>query len=255
MQIQRVNIIGSGNVATHLATSLARSYNIIHVFSRQADHANKLAEATHSRAISDLSMLSTEADLNIVSVSDSAIPEILEMLPVKTPVVITAGTVDIEILEKFEAGGVFYPLQTFTKGRIINISEVPFLVESKNTGFEKNLIDFAFSAFSAQGYRMNSEKRKIVHLAAVTASNFSNYLLSVSQDILSKEGISPDILKPLLVETVAKAFDLGAAKAQTGPAVRGDLNVVMQQLNMLGDKEFAKIYRAISEQINPDLFR
>ena len=234
-----------------MASQIAISCHVAEVYSPNREHADALASQVQAQTLDKLENLSPDTDLIIVSVSDAAIVSVLEELPREIPVVITAGTVNSEVLREFKYGGIMYPLQTFTRGREINLAEVPFLLESLSRDFEDTLEVFVREVFGAKSHRINTANRKAIHLAAVIGSNFSNFLLSKSEEVLNSHDIPFEIIKPLMQETIAKAFDLGPKKAQTGPAARGDLEVVSQQLKMLDDPDFAVIYAAISKLINP----
>ena len=75
-------------------------------------------------------------------------------------------------------------------------------------------------------------------------------MYAAATEILDQSEISFDLLKPLITETAQKAIDNDPVKAQTGPAVRNDQNVIQKHLEMLKDSpEFEKIYRFVSESI------
>jgi hypothetical protein len=89
-----------------------------------------------------------------------------------------------------------------------------------------------------------------LHLAAVIASNFTNHLFSISEQLLEQEHLSFTLLKPLIEETVAKAFELSPLKAQTGPAIRHNHEVMRKHRLLL--REFPKlmqIYEVMSDSI------
>lgn len=72
-----VAIVGAGNVATHLATALAKSADVVQIVSRHDDTARQLAEhigprCSHSGNIDDLT---AEADFYIIAAHDDAIAE------------------------------------------------------------------------------------------------------------------------------------------------------------------------------------
>jgi predicted short-subunit dehydrogenase-like oxidoreductase (DUF2520 family) len=101
-------------------------------------------------------------------------------------------------------------------------------------------------------YRLDDEKRQIVHIAAVMVNNFTNLLFREAHDILEKEAIPFKVLLPLIRHTVEKIEHLEPAEAQTGPAMRNDLGTMRQHLALLEkDPEFREIYIALSRRINP----
>ncbi|MFC2512760.1 MAG: DUF2520 domain-containing protein, partial [Prevotella denticola] len=68
---------------------------------------------------------------------------------------------------------------------------------------------------------------------------------------LDEHGVPFDVLLPLIDETTQKIHNISPAEAQTGPAVRGDRNVMDRQLELMNGKEnLQDLYRMLSEGIN-----
>ena len=163
----------------------------------------------------------------------------------------TAGSVPLDGLPgKIRNRGVFYPLQTFTAGRHISLGDVPLLVEGSDPQTTRTLLRLA-RALSSNARQASSEERAKLHLAAVFASNFSNHMYAIAQQLLDRYGLPADLLKPLMRETAAKALEsVSAADAQTGPARRGDMLTQKRHLDMLDDcPELQNIYENISRHI------
>jgi predicted short-subunit dehydrogenase-like oxidoreductase (DUF2520 family) len=97
---------------------------------------------------------------------------------------------------------------------------------------------------------MNSEKRRKLHLAAVFACNFSNYMYDLAFDIVMSAGIDFEILQPLIAETANKITTMTPKEAQTGPAVRFDEKIIHKHLSLLNrKKDVREIYRILSKSI------
>ena len=252
--IQKVVIIGAGNVATHLGKAIKNAgFEILQVASRTEESARALGTLLGVPFTSSEGELNKEADLYIVSVKDDAIVSALTTfsLPENALVVHTAGSVPMEILKDFSANiGILYPLQTFSKQKNVNFKEIPVYIEANNEDNVSRLLQFA-NAFSDRAKQVNSENRAHVHLAAVFACNFSNHLYSIASDILEKAGLSFDDMLPLISETTEKIKFLHPRKAQTGPAIRRDSKVIEKQLNALEGRE-KQIYKLITESIQDE---
>lgn len=253
MRIERVNVIGSGNVGKQLAQQIAVHRNVVSIYSRGFEKARSLSKLIDATPVSRAEGLKEDVDLNIVCVSDDSIKEVIQKLPKHIPIVHTSGSVDISIFEGFEHFGILYPLQTFSADRAVEMDHVPFLIEANSEEFQQALVYFAQDCFSELVELCDSEKRKLIHIAAVITANFSNQLVKQAKDILDKESISYKILEPLMYEIVKKAFDLGPEEAQTGPAQRGDKEIIQNHLNMLEGKEIKEVYRILSKLINPEV--
>lgn len=253
MVIRKIVLIGAGNVATHLGlTFLNKGLIIEQVYSRTALSANTLAAKLHAVPVIRIEEIMMGADLYIISVSDDAIGEIVKKFNFgETLVVHTSGTIPMEILKKCAgAYGVLYPLQTFSKDREIDFSTVPVLIEASDPQLEIALLDLG-NLISARIQVCDSEKRKIIHLAAVFACNFSNHMYTLSEEILASKLLSFDLLRPLIFETARKVMHQNPRDAQTGPAFRNDQSVMETHLQLLaGDPEKQEIYKALSKQIS-----
>src|SRR5690606_12366136 len=127
----KVVLIGSGNVAQHLIQVLlqAKNVDLVQAFARNPSHLSHLLPAT--KITSDYQKI-IDADLYVISISDNAIAEVSEQLPFENRLVVhTSGTSDISVLHNKNRKGVFYPLQTFTKGKDIDFAPIPICLEAE----------------------------------------------------------------------------------------------------------------------------
>ena len=251
--IENAVLIGAGNLATQLALSLSENgIQVKQVYSRKIESASELAEKVNASFTNDLSQLHPEADLYIIAVKDSAIIEVLENLELNEDrlVVHTAGSVPMDILEGFTRNyGVFYPLQTFSKTRKIDFSDIPICIEANHPANFLKLEKFG-ERLSHSVNQINSDERKTLHLAAVFVNNFVNHLYAIGADILYDKKLDFNLLKPIIRETAEKINHLNPIKAQTGPAKRYDQGIIQDQLKMLQDQaDFQKIYSFATESI------
>ncbi|MFT4753551.1 MAG: putative short-subunit dehydrogenase-like oxidoreductase (DUF2520 family) [Salibacteraceae bacterium] len=250
--MKNVSIIGSGNVASHLATALFKAgINIVEVHSQTFGNAKELAKKVDAKAINDIEKLDVDTpDIIILSVNDDRIKEISEsILKTNSIVVHTSGTRSMDMLDSHINRGVFYPLQTFSKSQPLNFKEVPICIESNTEKSLKKMETLALK-LSADVRETNAQVRKDIHIAAVIACNFSNHMYALAADILEKSGEDFSILKPLVLETVKKAFEMPPKEAQTGPAVREDMNILDEHLNRLNDDlKVQSLYKEISNSI------
>ena len=185
--------IGAGNVAWHLASlfSQKQDIKITHIWSRTKENAEELKnkldnniEIYHS--VEQLDFSKTDADLAILSIADGAFEPVLSklILPKNCILAHTSGAQPMEMLklanqnvlgEKIEKIGVFYPLQTFSKAKEVDFASIPFCIEANEKEIEEKLTSLA-KQFSEKVFQVSSKDRSILHVAAVFACNFSNYL-------------------------------------------------------------------------------
>lgn len=230
-----VAIVGNGNVACHLCRAFEGKAEVHEVNSRTFEG------------------MPSFADIVIIAVKDSAIEKVAQNLPGNYNIVAhTSGSVPVSVLESCgHHYGVFYPLQTFSKDAALDYSEIPFFIEGDCKESYDALTRLALSV-SASVYGADSEKRKTLHLASVFACNFSNCLIGIADDILSRHDIDRHVLLPLLRQTVAKLDYMSPREAQTGPASRRDTPVMESHREMLigmGKRDLAELYAKLSEQI------
>ncbi len=251
-----VVLIGSGNIAYNLGISLKKvGFTIIQNFSRTLRRADSLSQLLNSEPINNISELNLNANLYIICVADDAISVVVESLPKKLSGIIvhTSGTKPINILAKFDRFGVFYPLQTFTYGTFTNLHKVPFLIEGSDGTSEKKLVAIANKLSSITSI-LDSKDRKKLHLAAVIACNFSNFMLTLSEEYCITNNLDFNYLVPLIKETFSKIEKSPPSKNQTGPAARKDNDTMNEHLGMLKNHPSSqKLYKLLSEGITKRL--
>jgi len=229
--IQHIGIIGSGNVAWHLAQHLKTvEISIDWIYSRNNETGKELSKAVNTEF--ELEIPTKEVDLILICVNDDAIQSILTKLPVGSKVAYTSGTKPLDELEFNGDLGVFYPLQTFSREREIELKEVPFFIESTTSTFAQALFDLAWKISNNVQFA-SSDDRKQLHLAAVMVNNFSNHLVFLAKSYLDEKGLNWEYLKPLISETASKLANISPFEAQTGPARRGDELTIEKQEAML----------------------
>jgi predicted short-subunit dehydrogenase-like oxidoreductase (DUF2520 family) len=247
----KVVVIGSGNVAQHLVKVFKNSgeVDLVQAYARNAEKLTHLLPET-SITTSPESII--EADVYIIAVSDAAISGVSSLLPFNNRLVVhTSGSAPMEEIDGSNRRGVFYPLQTFSKIKEIDFLTVPLCLESENES-DILILEQLAKAISGSVYRVNSEQRKSLHLAAVFVSNFTNHMYSIGNDICSESNLPFDILKPLIQETAAKINTLTPHEAQTGPAVRKDEKTIQRHLDMLHDTNKQTIYTLLTQSIQQE---
>lgn len=253
---QRVVVLGAGRVATHLAPALVRvGYSLSQVWSRTEESARQVAESLGVAYTTDLDSVVTDADIYIVSVADKALPEVAERLCQRANRMAlflhTAGSIGIEVWQHccVEHYGILYPLQTFSKERVVDMREVSLFVEASSEE-TLALTEALARSLSDKVFCADSRRRAQLHIAAVFACNFANAMYDAAYRLLAEEGIPFEVLLPLIDETAAKVHTLTPREAQTGPAVRGDREVMQRHLEALvGDEQLREIYSLISDYI------
>ena len=243
----QIVLIGSGNVAFHLAKAFTEAQiPVSQIFGRNTTELQKISEQF---SIPSSTETLADADLYIISVSDSSIAEVSSLIKNKNVLVAhTSGSVSREALSGNYRKSVFYPLQTFSKSKNLDYSKIPFFIDAENENDEEILKNLA-SKISKNVMLANDEKRKYIHLTAVFACNFVNHLYARAKEISDSQGIPFDYFLPLIDETTQKIHELEPKLAQTGPAIRNDEKVLKLHESLLTDEEKLKIYKTLNESI------
>lgn len=244
----RVTLIGSGNVAQHLiqAFSKTTAVNLVQVFSRQSEAVTHLVDSR--KVISDFNELQ-ETDVIIIAVTDDAIETVSNQITLQNQLVVhTSGSLAMTALNSKHKRGVFYPLQTFSKTKAVDFKNIPICLEAENETDYQTLENLA-DVISEVHYRVSSEQRRALHVAAVFVSNFVNHLYQIGSDICTENHLSFDILKPLIQETAQKIMTLTPNEAQTGPAKRHDTTTINAHLSFLTDANQKELYKLLTKSI------
>lgn len=245
----RTTIIGAGGVAWSLAPAIqAAGHEIVQVFSKSENSCSALAGRLNVAYTTDKKDI-RQADIYICCVNDDAIKDAVSGINFGDGIPVhTAGSVNSDILRPYAKHyGVMYPLQTFSKGKTVNVAQVPFYIEGCDGSTAGILSDFAGS-FGGKVRMADSEQRRKLHIAAVFACNFTNHLYTLAYDLIEKAGLDFGELLPLIDETVAKIHALKPYDAQTGPAVRHDGKTMSLHAASLEEPERG-IYEMLSKSI------
>ena len=161
----------------------------------------------------------------------------------------TSGSMPISVFgaDKPHAG-IFYPFQTFSKARVIeDFSTVPVFFEARGIDDISAVYSLALS-ITSHVYETTQHDRERLHVAGVYACNFTNLMYAIAAELLQHTHIPFKALLPLIDETAAKVHMLAPREAQTGPARRGDENVMNHHMELLNDEQ-RNIYQLLSEAI------
>jgi predicted short-subunit dehydrogenase-like oxidoreductase (DUF2520 family) len=251
MDYNCISFAGAGRVGSAISRELFRAGYSIDTVVSTSEKGKAVAKNCDAKWSSDLSF-NDSTSIIIVAVPDRSLESALKKIKCnpETLVVHTAGSYGMEVFpENLKRKGVLYPLQTFSLNREVNFSGLPFLIEASDKVSLEHLKSTAESIGGNVHYA-NAESRRMLHLAAVFACNFTNHMITESRDISEKAGFSLEILKPLINETISKALADGPDKSQTGPAYRNDSNTIGKHMELLSfSPELQEVYNRITNSI------
>ena len=232
----KIVIIGRGRLATNLEHALLSvGHEVVSINSRT------------------LEALPEEADVFVIAVKDAALVDVIRAATKGREnqlFVHTAGSMPMDLFAGLTAHyGVFYPMQTFSKERLVDFNDISLFLEANDqTSMER--LKMLAASLTTHVYELDSEGRKHLHLAAVFACNFVNHCYALSAEVLAAKGLPFSVMQPLVDETARKIHELAPVDAQTGPAVRGDQNVMQMQAAMLAENPNVQhIYEVLSNDI------
>nr|WP_320021556.1 DUF2520 domain-containing protein [uncultured Draconibacterium sp.] len=248
----KIGVVGAGNLATQLSEALAQTgYKIVQVYSRTEESAKQLADSLQTNFTTSTESITTEADIYFVALKDSAVGQVLSKVEFGDKLLVhCSGSLPMNILSSYSDNyGVFYPLQTFSKNRKVDFKKIPIFLEASSEE-NLNILEEIAHEVSESVTRLNSEKRKSLHIAAVFACNFANHCYAMAAKYLESKDLSFEILRPLIMETAQKVQELHPKDAQTGPAIRFDENIINAHLNELIEMpDLQELYNSISKSI------
>ncbi len=243
-----VNIIGTGNLAWHLAKRFETlsSVRLQQVCGRDTVKLQPFAQlARKTVTIEQLK----PATITILAVADQAISTVSEQIPFRDELVVhTSGSVPMQALANHNRKGVFYPAQSFSMSDQVDFSQVPICLEY-DLASDKTALSTLALALSSNIHLIKSPQRAKLHMAAVFANNFTNYLFTLSKEVCDQYEIPFSLLHPLMHRTVEKATSFNPKDMQTGPAKRGDTAVIQQHLEQLDLPAQKEVYALLSTLI------
>ena len=255
VQIMKIVMIGAGNLATNLGKALqSAGHDIIQVYSRTWEHAQQLATLIGGAATDNVDNIVSTGDVYIFSLKDSVLGDIIPRVAKGKSgklFIHTAGSMPMSCFEGMALHyGVLYPMQTFSKEREVDFKTIPCFIEA-NDKYAYEMLRGLAESISDRVIELSSDDRRYLHLAAVWGCNFVNHCYEVCAQILQQHGLPFDVMLPLIDETAAKVHELPPAKAQTGPAIRFDENVIRAQANLMrGNPMLKDLYERMSLSIH-----
>lgn len=247
-----ISIVGSGNVATHLAFALHNAgHTIRQVLSRSYDHARLLAMRVEAKPIDSWRLLDEDAEFYIFAVNDDALYDLaLDLrLPAAT-VVHTSGTTPATVLHDISRkNGVVWSPQTFVRDIAMDYARLPLCIEGSTPEVESAIAEL-FGTVSDNIHCLDYEQRRRAHLAAVMVSNFVGAINATAQEYMQANDLDFDMLRPLAEQTLRK-WDYGNLWQQmTGPAIRHDNSTLAAQRRLLASQpELLKLYDLLTDII------
>lgn len=208
------------------------------------------------------------ADLILITTSDAAISEVAWRLARVRPakgdwrgsvVLHTSGALPAAALkplaDRGAAIGSMHPFQTVPSAAL-GVRDLPGSAWSiEGDARARRLAGRLVKALGGRAFRLPPESKVLYHAAAFLACAGVVTLMDQSARLLEKSGVPRRMIRLMLarfVEQTALNFGaLGARRALTGPAVRGDWTTMRRHLDALGrsSPQAAPVYTALVREM------
>lgn len=227
-------IIGQGNVATNLQYAFTKKGAACQMVSSREGLDNL-----------------PHANVYIYAVKDEVLAHVVAQVKGKEKAMHlhTSGSMPISVFgEDKPHAGIFYPFQTFSKARVIeDFSTIPVFFEARGIDDISAVYSLALT-ITSHVYETTQYDRERLHVAGVFACNFTNLMYTMASELLRNTHIPFSALLPLIDETAAKIHTLPPRESQTGPAKRGDENVMAHHCLLLTEDQ-RTVYTLLSDEI------
>ena len=265
----RVAIVGAGNLAGALASSLRKAgYEIDQVIARGSatslQRARRLAReiGASAQAVAETRL---PADVVWFCVPDRAIAGAAASLAAaadwKSKVALhSSGALTSDELavlrERGAAVASVHPLMTFVRGSQPPLAGVPFAIEGggKAVRTARSIV----RALHGQPFPIRKDHKRAYHAWGTFASPLLTELLALTERVAGIAGINQNAARqrmlPILKQTLANYERLGAPESFSGPIARGDAATVEKHLDtLLGIPYAREVYVALARAALRDL--
>ncbi|MDN5356688.1 MAG: hypothetical protein PWQ43_1632 [Rikenellaceae bacterium] len=238
----KIVLIGYGNVGWHLSRFLKMYFDQLEIVTNNPIDTDNFTFRTD---------IPHDADIYIITRQERFVAETSKNISAENAIVVhTSGTLSANVLDNHKHYGVLYPLQTLRKRKPLSITNINFAIESSDK-YTLDTLKFICESIHQNYVIVESEQRLALHTTGVLISNFPNFLYVLAYNLLDKYNLSYEIIKPLIRETTDRLEQYHPSEVQTGPAVRGDSEIIKKHLDFLQNlsTDAVEIYEILSKAI------
>ncbi len=225
-----VRIIGPGRAGTSLALALTSvGWDVAPMLGRR----------------DDLSDAAADVQLLVIATPDRAIAETAAAVePVPSTVVAhMSGSLGLRVLAPHPRRAAFHPLVALPNPEV-GSKRLPGAWFG--VGGDEVVVDKLVTALGGRSFPVDDDDRALYHAAACIASNHLVALLGQVERLARDLDVPPEAYLELARATLENVAELGARKALTGPAARGDESTIRRHLRALPPEE-RKAYRGMAD--------
>lgn len=240
----RLGILGGGRAAWAYGSTWQRmGWPLAGVWLRDQSHSH-IAELLGT-AREDLADVARDSELLLIAVSDSAIADVAAMIPETEALIFHASGAHVSVRDGFS----LHPLKSLPPvGEPSDLKDTLLVFE----GGHRHTAKLIAAAAEARFAEVAPEQKALYHAAAVFGANYVAAAIDIADQLMARAGV-PDVREDLValahsaIENWRRHRD---AKRFTGPAVRGDSEVMERHRAALAnDPQLAAIYELLAREI------
>ncbi len=258
-------LIGAGRAGCAIAGAMYRAgYGFSWICSRQTADAKKLAHAVDCKNYGDdFNNFKGHAGFLIIAVSDGQIASVASeaaaagIIGSESVVAHLSGALGSDVLDPARQAGAsvmaFHPAQSLTYESDPDTVFKGICFDMEGDDSACALGDNIAHDLGAEPVRLSAGQRLISHISMTMASNYTVTLLRMAEDIMKSAGISSEtankMLMPLFSQTTVNIIETGTRKDRTGPAARGDSEIIRKHIALLDtvNIEYSALYKLMAQ--------
>ena len=254
----KIFIIGLGKLGRTLLNAYLTVDNVnIYIYDRDR---TKVSNVIDNKKVFPIYKIEEVKDVDaiFITVVDNKIISIMSKIneSFDGDTIIMSACMNMEELVKHKNNDsnllLMHPIQTFSdtnSGREA-FNGIYFTVEySDSIAF---IVDFC-DTFECNYTIVKSKFNRInYHLACLIASNFLVIMIKIASDMLNDSGLSDNniehYLYPIIDKTIMNIKKNGICESLTGPAMRGDHNIIKKHIESINDDDIKAIYKLVMKK-------
>jgi predicted short-subunit dehydrogenase-like oxidoreductase (DUF2520 family) len=193
--------------------------------------------------------LREDAELALLCVPDTAIPDVARGLPSGhgSWIAHVSGATPLSALDPHERRFSLHPLQTFTRARGPEQLDGAWAAVTAETDEGRELGFELAATLGLAPFELEDGERPLYHAGAVVASNYLVTLHDAAAGLVAAAGAPPEALEPLMRRTIENGFEL------TGPIERGDWETVEAHREAIrkARPDLERLYEVLAEATGP----
>jgi predicted short-subunit dehydrogenase-like oxidoreductase (DUF2520 family) len=239
--MKRLAILGGGRAAWAYGSEWRKiGWPIAGVWLRD-ESRSRIADLLQT-ARRSIESLASDADLVLVAVSDRAVEEVAAMIPETDAIVFHASGALTSVRDGFS----LHPLKSLPPvGEPARLDDALLVFEGRHRETASGIA----AKIGARFAEVSPEHKILYHAGAVFGSNYVALMLDLAERLIGIDDARDDLVA-LAHSAIANWRAHRGPARFTGPAARGDSEVIARHLRALAvDPQLAQIYELLADRI------